>query len=161
MSFNTVGEENGETLVNNGTKRPKYSRYGRNNHTVDKCTAKYRNDGTMFHNLGEIEEMKYEINNEVSTQMTTKNGDLCCHGDAVMFIQPDISSLMDRSNTPFKAVGIPKMWNLLDSQSTFDVFCNDEPLTQIHKTIITLRIRCNAGIKTTNIRGHLSGYGWV
>ena len=42
VSFNTVvGAENGEALVNDGAKRPKCSRCGRNSHTVDKCTIKY------------------------------------------------------------------------------------------------------------------------
>ena len=60
-------EEDGEVLVNDGAKRPKCSRCGCNSHTVDKCTAKYRDDGTMLHNMGEVEEVDYEINNEVST----------------------------------------------------------------------------------------------
>ena len=46
--FNTIGEEDGEALVNDGAKRPKCSRCGLNNHTVDKCTAKYQDNGTMY-----------------------------------------------------------------------------------------------------------------
>ena len=42
--FNTVGEEDGEALVNDSTKHPKCNRCGRNNHTVETCTAKYRDD---------------------------------------------------------------------------------------------------------------------
>ena len=34
-------------------------------------------------------------------------------------------------------------------------------LKDIHESDTTLRIRCNAGVKTTKFRGHLSGYGWV
>ena len=103
-----MGEENEKALVNDGGKRPKCSRCGRNNHTVDKRTAKYRNDRTMLHNIGEIEEVDYEIKDEVRTEMTTKNEDLCCHGDALMFIQPDVSSLMDRSDTSSETVRIPE-----------------------------------------------------
>ena len=66
-------EEDGEVLVNDGAKRPKCSRCGCNSHTVDKCTAKYRDDGTMLHNMGEVEEVDYEVNNEVSIDMTTNN----------------------------------------------------------------------------------------
>ena len=51
MSFNAVGKEDGEALVNNGAKRPKCGRCGCNSHTVDKCTAKYRDDGTMLHSM--------------------------------------------------------------------------------------------------------------
>ena len=54
MSFKMVGEEDGEALINDGAKRPKCSRCGCNSHTVDKCTAKYRDDGTMLHNMGEV-----------------------------------------------------------------------------------------------------------
>ena len=57
--------------------------------------------------------------------------------------------------------GISESWIVLDSQSTIDVFSNSDLLTKIHETNNTLRIRCNAGKKTTNFRGHLSGYGWV
>ena len=49
MSFSTVGEEAGEALVNDGAKGPIFSRCGRNSHTVDTCTAKYRDDRTMLH----------------------------------------------------------------------------------------------------------------
>jgi hypothetical protein len=35
-----------------------------------------------------------------------------------------------------------------------------ELLAQIHKTKITLRIGYTTGMKTTNMRGHLSGYEW-
>ena len=87
--------------------------------------------------------------------MTTKNGDLCCHGNALMFGEPDISSLMDRPNTSSKTIRIPNTRILLEIQFTIYAFCNGELLTQIHKTNVTL------GMKSTNTRGHLSGYGWV
>ena len=67
VSFNAVEEEDGEAPVNDGAKRPKCSRYGRNSHAVEKCTDKYRDDGTMLHNMGEVEEVDYNINNKVST----------------------------------------------------------------------------------------------
>ena len=87
--------------------------------------------------------MDYEITNEVSaemttnevcSEMTTKHKDPRCHGNALILIQPDVRSLM--SNTSYKAVGRPKMWILLDSQSTIDVFCNGELLT--HKCMTQL-----------------------
>ena len=97
-------------------------------------------------------------NNEISIEITT-NEDPCCRGDALIFTQPDVNSLLGRSNTSYKIVRIPKTWILLDSQSKINVFCNGELLTRIHKTNIILRIRCNAGMKTTNMREHVSGYG--
>ena len=89
----------------------------------------------MLHNMGEVEEVDYKINNEVSTEMTnnnevstemTTNEDPCCHDNALTVIQPDVNSLMGQSNTSSKTVGIPKAWILLDSQSIIDVFFNDE-----------------------------------
>ena len=95
--------------------------------------------------MGEVKEVDYEINskvstetttnNEVSTEMTT-NEDPRCHGNALIFTQPDINSLMGRSNMSSKTIGIPKTWILLDSQSTTDVLFNNELLTKNHKTIL-------------------------
>ena len=56
---------------------------------------------------------------------------------------------------------IPVTWLLLDSQATIDVVSNGEFLTNIHHVKTTLHIRCNAGVKTTSMRGNLSGYGPV
>jgi len=41
--------------------------------------------------------------------------------------------------------GIPKMWILLDSQSTVDVFSNAFLLTNIRNSKTTLTLHCNAG----------------
>ena len=61
----------------------------------------------IVNNVGKIEEVEYEINNEVSTEMTTKNGNISCLADSLLFIQPDVSSFMDQSNTSSKANRIP------------------------------------------------------
>ena len=52
---------------------------------------------------------------------------------------------------------IPSPWLLLDSQSTVDVFCNANLLTSLQQVSTVLTIRCNAGTKTTNWKGYLSG----
>ena len=149
-------EERGEALVNDGAKHPPCNRCGRTNHTLDKCVARKHAYGTMLHNMGSIDEVECDINNEVNIF----NDDLQCNNELydLMFIQPDVNSLTDWQSTCSKT-GIPKTWILLDSQSTIDVFCNGEILTQIHKISITLRTRCNTGMKTTSMRGHLSRYG--
>jgi hypothetical protein len=77
--------------------------------------------------------------------------------EAVMLYQ----SAMSTSNSTHSRGGIPDTWLLLDSQSSIDVFCNRELLRRIHKSKATLTIRCNAGVRTTNLRGFLDGYGWV
>ncbi len=53
---------------------------------------------------------------------------------------------------------IPETWILLDSQSTIDVFSNPDLLQKIHPINTTMHINCNA---TTNLRGYVTGYGWV
>jgi hypothetical protein len=42
-----------------------------------------------------------------------------------------------------------------------DIFSNPELLKNIRKTSKFVRIRCNAGITTTNLIGYLPGYGKV
>ena len=56
---------------------------------------------------------------------------------------------------------IPGTWLLLYSQATIDVISNGGFLTKIHHVKTTLHIRCNAVVKTTTMRGNLSGYGPV
>ena len=92
----------------------------------------------MLHNVGEKEKVKYD--NEVSTDMTTKNDDVRCHANGLIFTQPDTDSLMDQLSTSSETVGIHNTWIMLDSQSTIDVFCNGELLSQIHKTNVVLGI---------------------
>lgn len=56
---------------------------------------------------------------------------------------------------------LPKTWILLDNQSTVDVFCNGELLTDIRESTESMEIHCNAGIASTNLIGDLDGYGPV
>ena len=120
-------------------------------------------DGTVLHTMGSLDA---EVDPEVSTPACGPRAiiEFCCGNelDQLMFLQPDMNgnSPTRRSNTGSKA-GISESWILLDSQSTIDVFSNPELLTKVHMIDTTLRIRCNAGVKTTNYRGYLNGYGWV
>ena len=165
MAFNTNGEEeNGTALVNSGEKQ-KCSRCGRDNHGVENCVAKRHLDGTVLHTMGDEYE---EVDSDVSTVPTDQKVfgpdvvDYYC-GDELeelMFLQPNEYSPNERQSMSSKT-GIQDTWILLDSQSTVDVFSNSDLLTKIHKTNTMLRIRCNAGMKTTQYKGYLSGYGWV
>jgi hypothetical protein len=69
ISFNAMGEdgESGEMLVNDGAKHQLCSRWGRTNHTLDKYISRKHSNITMLHNMGEIDKVEYEMNNEVGT----------------------------------------------------------------------------------------------
>jgi len=58
-------------------------------------------------------------------------------------------------------VAIPKIWILLDSQLTVDVFSNPKLLTNIRDTKRSLTLYCNTGKAIINKKGDLKGYGTV
>jgi len=60
--------------------------------------------------------------------------------EGVVFVQSDVVC-----NVQEKA-GIPKMWILLDIQSTVDVFCNPRLLNNIRDAKRQLILNCNAGM---------------
>ena len=155
VSFNTVGDT--------GEGKQLCSRCGRDNHTLDKCHATKHANGTMLHTMGSLDEADDpEVSTHYAGHGPGKIIDFYCGNELeeLMFLQPDMNSRMGRSNT-YSSAGISRGWILLDSQSTIDVFSNADLLTKIHRVDTTLRIRCNAGMKTTDYRGYLSGYGWV
>jgi hypothetical protein len=48
------------------------------------------------------------------------------------------------------ASNIPATWILLDNQSTLDLFSNRNLLTNIRRSPTRMRVRCNAGWRSTN-----------
>jgi hypothetical protein len=59
------------------------------------------------------------------------------------------------------ASNVPATWILLDNQSTLDLFSNRNLLTNIRRSPTRMRVRCNAGWRSTNMVGDLPGYGTV
>ena len=113
-----------------------------------------------------------EVDPEVSNRFTGPHPacgphdiiEFCCGKELerLMFLQPDMNcNSPTKRSTMGSKTGISDSWILLDSQLAIDVFSNPDLLTKVHKIDTTLRIRCNAGVKTTNYRGYLNGYGWV
>jgi hypothetical protein len=56
---------------------------------------------------------------------------------------------------------IPASWVLLDNQSTIDLFCNADMLTNIRRCNTHMNVQCNAGQRSTNMIGDLGGCGTV
>ena len=71
------------------------------------------------------------------------------------------NSLMTQKLSSKSKCAIPPTWILINSQSTMNVFCNVDLLSQIHKVNTTMHIRCYARAKCTNLHGYISGYSWV
>ena len=166
LAFNTMGEEEEEY---NG---PPCARCGRKSHPTEKCFAKKHANGTVLHIIGDMAEVEDISDDKVSNASDMFTGPCptvkpyCGYeyteDEELMLLQNDVNSLKEASIMSSKSkTSIPESWILLDSQSTIDVFSNVSLLTKVHETNTTLSIRCNAGVKTTKYRGHLSGYGWV
>ena len=132
------------------------ARCGRTNHPIDKCFAKRHDNGELLHIEGGVEDEWEESEDKVS--IINPLVDNQRERNALTLLQFTYNRTA-KSNTSSNV--IPDTWILLDSQSTIDVFCNAKLLSRIHATSTIMNIKCNAGVKRTNLRGHLSGYGWV
>ena len=82
------------------------------------------------------------------------------HHVAYVFMEEGIRARMGTTLSQSKGQ-FNKNWVLIDSQSTIDLFCNSSLLTNIRQVETKLNIFCNAGKKSTNMVGDLSGYGTV
>ena len=168
VEFNTMVHDgnntHGEVNIAKGQERyngPVCTRCGRENHPVAKCFATRHANGAVLNTEGEV-----MINEGDNDNDDTEVSSIC--SDVFATVGHDIHELIlfndtnsqERRNSCSKGP-IPGTWLLLDSQATIDVISNGELLTNIHHVKTRLHIRCNAGVKTTTMRGNLSGYGPV
>ena len=107
-SFNTNGEEeDGDTMLNDGGK-PKCTRCGCDNHTVDRCVARRSADGTVLHMMGINEEVDYEVcvppDEPNSHCGKFETFDYYCGNalEELMFFQPHVYSPVEKPNMILK-----------------------------------------------------------
>ena len=163
--FNVNGEESGGSGAGNRL----CFRCGRPGHIAAKCSEAKHVDGNVLHTMGEVAEessppaddgIDDDVPDDGSVEVSGTAAEdflFCSVGNqALMLYQSGFSA-----NSTNSRGGIPDTWILLDSQSSIDVFCNSKLLRGIYKSKATLTIRCNAGVRTTSMRGYLPNYGWV
>eukprot|EP00957_Ditylum_brightwellii_P100371 7650700-Ditylum_brightwellii.AAC.1 len=81
------------------------------------------------------------------------------HRNTIKSKWPDAANhLLQQSGMKGK---INKHWILLDSQSTINMFCNADLLTNIRRSEYLLDIYSTAGKSTTDLIGDLPGFGTV
>jgi hypothetical protein len=99
------------------------------------------------------------VNLQIEEKLLT-SFDFCCLtvGDEVV-----MGNVSDKNTEVVMYQGnkINKSWVILDNGSTVDIFCNGDLLENVRSTNHTIRVRCNAGVTETNMKGDLPGYGTV
>ena len=144
-----------ESPADGGDVKPDTNTNNNNNNSNN--NRRNRKKKEEVQSVGEIEDNAAIGDENAGAEISSDDDIIHCgidYYDELIFHQSDSNSTCSRNV-------IPAEWILLDSQSSIDVFCNQQLLTGIYKADSTMRIRCNAGVKETNMRGYVTGYGWV
>lgn len=100
-------------------------------------------DGTILHIMGEVGvDDAYVSDSDPHGECSDfifDCGDELYEG--LMFLQPHETNSQTGPSTTSSSRDIPETWLLLDSQSTIDVLCNGDLLTDIQKSENCLRIQ--------------------
>jgi len=174
VAFNTVGETGAEvTGVTASATQPNRHmhitcrRCGKQGHFADKCKEFLHANGTVL--LASTSEGTAGVGStSTSTAIVAYNPiqdtALVNIGSVATSEFMMLSSEVVMDGTTFKqhqdltGQPLPRTWILLDSQSTVDVFCNRDLLSNIRVSDTECRISCNAGVVVVRMIGDLGGY---
>ena len=114
-----------------------------------KPAAQKKQVGTTLLTDGNIHDVDFLDDQDEFVNYQFVNTDLLVDGNQAIVMQIENNGKL------------PKNWILLDNQSTVDVFCNKNLLSNIREHSTSMDIHCNAGVTSTRLIGELRGYGTV
>ena len=157
---------NGNQGRNSDNNRQNNQQYGNDfccfacggaNHIARNCPNIQRNGNNQSNNRqvhfqqdadqSDSNQTENNENNEGNIFNATQLFQSQCHGDSNFHLNNERPNLRNKL--------------LLDNQSTADIFCNPEYLTNIHEVKDTLHLETNGGVLKCNTKGLLPGYGHV